>query len=111
MTERFVKLRKEAGIKGSGSKPRITPSSNKFTTPKKRKVKNDSEESDAEEHETDEEDTPTKPSARRGGTGARSHARGGGSARGGRGAMLAARSPAMNIKSGEYRPITYTRSY
>ncbi|KAF1974880.1 hypothetical protein BU23DRAFT_553119 [Bimuria novae-zelandiae CBS 107.79] len=100
ITERFVKLRQLAGLKGSvsssggtPSKPR-TPCTSKYSTPKKRKTKHSSDESDVEDHFTDESPTKKLSVPRNAGT------RGRGSARGGRcgsGGQIAS-SPTIRIK-------------
>ncbi|KAJ4305276.1 hypothetical protein N0V90_000807 [Kalmusia sp. IMI 367209] len=108
VTERFVKLRKDSGLKASitTTPGRGRPRASKYTTPKKRKTKADSDESDAEGHYTDQEkNTPTKASAQNGTSGRGTSGRGRGSGRGGRGSrggrvgMLAAGSPAVRIKT------------
>ena len=101
VTERFVTLRKLAGLKvsiGTGGTPgkTRTPRSSKYTTPKKRKAKNDDDESDAEKDMTDQESPTKKPATFSGG----SRARGTRGARGGQG-------PA--IKTGMYFSTTTLR--
>jgi hypothetical protein len=107
ITERFVKLRQLAGIKVSITPGGVTPGKgrarvSKYTTPKKRKNKDSSDESDADEHLTENESPTKKQSLQRssGGPGrGRGMARGGGL--GGRvGTPRHASSPMTRIKSG-----------
>lgn len=89
VTERFVTLRRLAGLKvsiGTGGTPgkARTPRSSKYTTPKKRKAKNDGDESDAEKDMTDQESPTKKPAHFSGG----SRARGTRGARGGQGPAI-----------------------
>lgn len=98
ISERFVRLRKDAGINASIQTPgKGKPRAPKFTTPKKRKTKNDSE-SDAEDHFTEGEETPTSKR--------KSTQRGGGPNSGRGQAMLGGRndgSPCgIRIKRGKY---------
>ncbi|KAF2444751.1 hypothetical protein P171DRAFT_472755 [Karstenula rhodostoma CBS 690.94] len=94
ITERFVKLRQLAGIKvsitpgGTSGKGRARVS--KYTTPKKRKNKDSSDESDGDEHLTENE-SPTKKKSIQRPSGSRG--------RGGRVGMQSARSPAVKVKS------------
>ena len=104
ITERFVVLRKLAGLKvsvgsgGTSGKTR-TPRASKYTTPKKRKTKHDTDESDAEKYLTDE-DTPTKKPTPRSGGGASARGRGGrGGARGGRATAVKIGTYTYHIKS------------
>ncbi|KAK3203098.1 hypothetical protein GRF29_112g259749, partial [Pseudopithomyces chartarum] len=89
ITERFVTLRRLAGLKvsiGTGGTPgkARTPRSSKYTTPKKRKARNDGDESDAEKDVTDQESPTKKPAHFSGG----SRARGTRGARGGQGPAI-----------------------
>ncbi|KAL5394909.1 hypothetical protein PMIN06_005685 [Paraphaeosphaeria minitans] len=101
ITERFVKLRQQAGIKvsitpGGGSGRRKAPVA-KYTTPRKRKNKDSSDESDADDYATETESPTKKQSVQRSSGGGRGRGRGRG--RGGRMDTQNARSPVVQIKS------------